>query len=58
MLLPSFDSFGEAVSVEKKHDGHMQFRFLIGQFLKNLLLWNCLAKRTETWKEASMEGPL
>jgi hypothetical protein len=25
---------------------------------KNLLLWNRLAKWTETWKEASMEGPL
>jgi hypothetical protein len=40
-----------------KHGGYRQFRFLIGQFLKNLL-WNHLAKWTETWKEASMEGPL
>ena len=24
---------------------------------KNLLLWNCLAKWSETWEEASMEGP-
>jgi hypothetical protein len=29
-----------------------------GWFLKNLLLWNCLAKWTETWWEASMAGPL
>ena len=28
---------------------HRQFLFLIGWFLKNLLLWNCLAKWTETW---------
>jgi hypothetical protein len=26
----------------------MQFLFLIGRFLKNLLLWNCLAIWTET----------
>ena len=25
---------------------------------KNLLLWNCMAKWTETWQEASMECPL
>jgi hypothetical protein len=25
---------------------------------KNLFLWNCLAKWSETWWEASMEGPL
>jgi hypothetical protein len=25
---------------------------------KKLLLWNRLGKRTETWKETSMEGPL
>ena len=36
-----------------KHGHHMQFLFLIGRFLKNLLLWNCLAIWTETWKEAS-----
>jgi hypothetical protein len=28
------------------------------QILKNLLHWNCLAKYSETWWEASMEGPL
>jgi hypothetical protein len=28
---------------------HRQFLFLIGRFLKNLLLWNCMAKWTETW---------
>ena len=41
-----------------KHGHHMQFLFLIGRFLKNLLLWNCLAIWTETWYEAStcMEG--
>ena len=27
-----------------KHGHHMQFLFLIGRFLKNLLLWNCLGK--------------
>jgi hypothetical protein len=35
-----------------KHDHHMQFLFLIGRFLKNLLPsdpWNCLAIWTETW---------
>jgi hypothetical protein len=26
-----------------KHGRHRQFLFLIGRFLKNLLLWNCLA---------------
>ena len=41
-----------------KHGHHMQFLFLIGRFLKNLLLWNCLAIWTETLEEAStcMEG--
>jgi hypothetical protein len=37
---------------------HRQFLFLIGQFFKNLLLGNHLAKLTETWQEASMECPL
>jgi hypothetical protein len=32
-----------------KHGHHMQFLFLIGRFLKNLLLWNFLAKWTKTW---------
>jgi hypothetical protein len=36
---------------------HMQFLFLIDQFFFNLL-WNRLAKLTETWQEASMECPL
>ena len=31
-----------------KHGHHMQFLFLISRFLKNLLLWNCLAIWTET----------
>ena len=31
-----------------KHGQHMQFLFLIGWFLKNILLWNCLAIWTET----------
>ena len=31
-----------------KHGHHRQFLFLIGRYLKNLLLWNCLAKWTET----------
>jgi len=37
---------------------HRQFLFVIGQFFKNLLLWNRFAKLTETWQEASMECPL
>jgi hypothetical protein len=32
--------------------------FLIGWFLKKILLWNRLAKWIETWEEASLEGPL
>jgi hypothetical protein len=31
-----------------KHGHHKQFMFLIGRYLKNLLLWNCQAKSTET----------
>ena len=41
-----------------KHGHHRQILFLIGWFLKNLLLWNCLDKWTEIWWEASMAGPL
>ena len=37
-----------------KHGCHGQFLFLVGWFLK--ILWNCLAKWTETWWEAPMEG--
>ena len=33
-----------------KHGHHRQFLFLIGWFLKNLLLWNRMAKWIETWK--------
>jgi hypothetical protein len=32
-----------------KHGHHMQVLFLIGRFLKKILLWNCLAIWTETW---------
>jgi hypothetical protein len=32
-----------------KHGCHRQFLLLIGWFLKNLLLWNCLAKWSVTW---------
>ena len=39
-----------------KHGHHSQFLFLIGWFLKNLLLWNFLAKWTKTWWEAPLEG--
>ena len=39
-----------------KHGHHRQFLFLIGWFLKNLLLLNRFAKWTETWWEAPMEG--
>ena len=47
--------FTQSVS---KHGHHMQFLFLIGRFLKNLLFWNCLAIWTKTWWETStcMEG--
>jgi hypothetical protein len=31
------------------YGGHGQFLFLIGWFLKNLLLWNCFAKWIKTW---------
>ena len=41
-----------------KHGHHRQFLFLIGWFLKNLILWNPLCKWTETCYEASMEDPL
>jgi hypothetical protein len=41
-FLPSFSSFGWGFSE------HMKFLFLIGRFLENLLLWNCLAIWTET----------
>ena len=41
-----------------KHGHHRQFLFLIGRFLKNLLLCNHFAKWNETWWEASMEGHL
>ena len=32
-----------------KHGRHRPFLFLIGWFLKNLLLWNRMAKWTGTW---------
>ena len=44
-------------SVNKQYH-HRQFLFLLGVYLKILLLWNRLAKWTETWQEASMECPL
>ena len=37
---------------------HRQFLFLIGQFFQNLILWDRLAKLTETGQEASLECPL
>ena len=40
------------------HDIQSHFLFLYGRFLKNLLLWNRLAKWTETWKETHTENPL
>ena len=39
-----------------KHGCHRQFLFLIGWLKKNLLLWNRVAKWTEIWYEAPMEG--
>ena len=41
-----------------KHGHHRQLSFLIGWFLKNLLLWNHLSKWIKTWYEASLEGHL
>ena len=41
-----------------KHGQHRQFVLLIGRFINNFLLWNRLVKWTETWLEASIEGPL
>jgi hypothetical protein len=32
-----------------KHGHHRPFLFLIGRYLKSLLLWNCLAKWIEPW---------
>jgi len=32
-----------------RHGRHRQFLFLFGRFLKDLLLWNCMAKWSETW---------
>jgi hypothetical protein len=39
-----------------KHGRHRQFFSLIGWSLKNILLWNRLAKWTKAWLKASMEG--
>jgi hypothetical protein len=39
-----------------KHGCYRQFLFLIGWFLKYLLLWNRVAKWAETWWAASMGG--
>jgi hypothetical protein len=39
-----------------KHGHHRQFLFLIDWFLKNLLLWNRVAKWTKIWLEASVKG--
>ena len=36
-----------------KHGHHIQFLFLMGRFLKNVIFWNYLAIWTETWLEAS-----
>jgi hypothetical protein len=40
-----------------KHGRHMQLLFPVGRFLKNSSLMR-FSKWTETWLEASMEGPL
>jgi hypothetical protein len=48
MECPLWRLFISSRSVNK-HGHHRQFLFLIGQHLKSLLLWNCLAKWTETW---------
>jgi hypothetical protein len=42
--LPKIAHFGSV----NKHGQHRQFVLLIGRFIKNLLLWNRLAKWTET----------
>ena len=36
----------------------MHFLFLIGWFVKNILLWHRFLKWTEIWSKASLEGPL
>jgi hypothetical protein len=41
-----------------QHGRHRQFLFLVGWFLRNLLLCNHWAILIGTWKEASFEGPL
>ena len=41
-----------------KHGCHRQFLFMIGRSLKNILLWNRLAKWTKAWLKASMEDLL
>ena len=45
-------------NIVNKHGCHRQFLFMIGRSLKNLLLWNPLAKWTKAWLKASMEGLL
>jgi hypothetical protein len=53
--------YGRSSSMEIAHFvliRHRQYLFLIGRFLKHIFLLNRLAKWTETWYEASMEGPL
>jgi hypothetical protein len=37
-----------------KHGHHRQFLFLIGWFLKNLLLWNRFPKLTETYQPTTI----
>ena len=41
-----------------KYGHHGQFLFQIGWYFKNLLLWNHMAKWTQTLQEASVWGPL
>jgi hypothetical protein len=49
---PSLDaSYQDSVHLAKWY--HRQFLFLIGRFLKYLLLWNHFPKWTEIW----LEGP-
>ena len=37
------------ILIHWQHGCYRQFLFLIGRFLKNLLLWNHLSKWSETW---------
>ena len=51
-----FMKFPHVVWIRQKKCRHEWFVFLIGWYIKNLLLWNRLAKCINIWYGASMEG--